>query len=235
MSDTPISRPGQYGTAAAADAPPTGPAGAPPAPPLPPVKLLDPNDPVDALAKQILGDVPLPDDETKLRTMLAEARKKAVEWRSLTPAERWLRNIEKAKLDEAEAVRIQTECLGQGYWEKDYDCFNGRLKIRLRSRDYDAGRLVTEAFDTSNTGDLRILEDTKMRVFLAYSLVEYNGKKLDVASWDEDPTKHREAYQKRLRFCARLADGVIPHLMNALRDFDAKTYAAMSEGAESGF
>ena len=48
--------------------------------------------------------------------------------------------------------------------------------------------------------------------------------------------EHDRAFSERMAFCDRFIAGpVIEALYRALIDFDNKTYAALSEGASSGF
>lgn len=237
MSNEEIRRAGVYdvkpGDAKPGDAKP----GVPPAPPLPPsAPLFDPNNPADQLAQEMLNAAPpaaTPEDRLK---QMEEARAKAKEYLSLTPAERWQRNVKNAGLTEAEANEILDKVLEQGYWEKEYVLYSGRLKLTLRSRDAAANQRVANALDDVRTFDQRVLDQARLRVQLACSLVRFREKILTTAAPDEDPSKHDAAFRARLTFCDRFIAGpIVETVYRALIDFDAKTYAALSEGASSGF
>jgi hypothetical protein len=240
-----IRRPGEYGvktstssstTSSATTSPATMP-GVPPAPPLPPsAPVFDPRNPADQLAQEILNAAPPAATPEERLKQIEEARAKAKEYLSLTPAERWLRNIKNAGLTEAEANEILDKVLEQGYWEKEYALYNGRLKITLRSRDAAANQRVANALDEVRSFDQRVLDQARLRVQLACSLVRFRDKILPTAAPDEDPAKHEAAFRARLTFCDQyIAGPIVEAVYRALIDFDAKTYAALSEGAPAGF
>lgn len=241
MSDEAIRRPGEYGVkpsaTASAPAPQAGPPGVPPAPPLPPsAPVFDPRNPADQLAQEILSATPPAATEAERAKQIEEARAKAKEYLSLTPAERWQRNVKNAGLSEAEANEILDKVLEQGFWEKEYVLYNGRLKLTLRSRDAAANQRVANALDEVRTFDQRVLDQARLRVQLACSLVRFRDKTLQTAAPDEEPAKHEAAFRARLNFCDQFIAGpIVEAVYRALIDFDAKTYAALSEGASSGF
>lgn len=243
MANEEIRRPGVYdvkpGDAkpGAAPAVPAGPPGVPPAPPLPPsAPMFDPRNPADQLAQEMLSATPPAASPEERLKQIEEARAKAKEYLSLTPAERWQRNVKNAGLTEADANEILDKVLEQGFWEKEYVLYNGRLKLTLRSRDAAANQRVANALDDVRTFDQRVLDQARLRVQLACSLVRFREKILTTAAPDEDPSKHDAAFRARLTFCDRFIAGpIVETVYRALIDFDAKTYAALSEGASSGF
>lgn len=229
-------RPGEYGVKTVAPAA-TAVGTPPPAPPLPPsAPAFDPRDPTDRLAQEYLvAEPPAATEEERIR-QIEIARGKAKEYLSLAPAERWKRNIDNAKLSVDEANEILDKVLERGYWEKEYDLYGGRLKLTLRSRDAAANQRVANALDEVRTFDQRVLDQARLRVQLASSLVKYRDKVLPVAAPDEAPAKHEATFAERLTFCDRFIAGpVIEAVYRALIDFDNKTYAALSEGASAGF
>lgn len=235
MSAEEIRRAGEYGVKTANDT--ATPPGLAPAPPLPPsAPVLDPSNPTDQLAQELLSTQPAAQTEEARAKQIEEARAKAKEYISLTPAERWQRNVKNAQMTEEEANDILDKVLGAGYWEKEYVLFNGRLKLTLRSRDAAANQRVANAMDDVRTFDQRVLDQARLRVQLACSLVRYRDKVLPTSAPDEPAEKHEVAYRSRLAFCDQFIAGpVIDAVYRALIDFDAKTYAALSEGASSGF
>jgi len=240
MTDEQIRRPGEYGVKSsntAATAPQGAPPGVPPAPPLPPsAPVFDPRSPTDQLAQEFLNATPPATTEAERAKQIEEARAKAKEYLSLTPAERWQRNIKNAGMSEDQANEILDKVLDQGFWEKEYVLYNGRLKLTLRSRDAAANQRVANALDEVRTFDQRVLDQARLRVQLACSLVRYRDKVLPLAAPDEEPAKHETAFRARLAFCDQFIAGpVVESVFRALIDFDAKTYAALSEGASSGF
>lgn len=243
MANEEIRRPGVYdvkpGDAkpGAAPAVPAGPPGVPPAPPLPPsAPMFDPRNPADQLAQEMLSATPPAATPEERLKQIEEARAKAKEYLSLTPAERWQRNIKNAGLSETEANDILDKVLEQGFWEKEYSLYNGRLRLTLRSRDAAANQRVANALDEVRTYDQRVLDQARLRVQLACSLVRFRDKPLATAAPDEEPAKHESAFVQRLTFCDRFIAGpIVDAVYRALIDFDNKTYAALSEGASSGF
>lgn len=229
-----VKKPAPPGPAAA---PTAGPPGVPPAPPLPPsAPVFDPRNPTDQLAQEILGATPPAATPEERAKQVEEARAKAKEYLSLTPAERWQRNVKNAGLSEADANEILDKVLEQGFWEKTYELYNGRLKVTLRSRDAAANQRVANALDDVRTFDRAVLDQAKLRVQLACSLVRFRDKPLPTAAPDEEPAKHEAAFGARLTFCDRFIAGpIVDAVYRALIDFDNKTYAALSEGASSGF
>jgi hypothetical protein len=235
-----IRRPGEYGvnTKSGADnATPARPSAVAPAPPLPPsAPVFDPSNPTDQLAQEILSATPPASTEAERVKQIEDARAKAKEYLNLTPAERWQRNIKNAGLSETDANDILDKVLEQGFWEKEYVLYNGRLKLTLRSRDAAANQRVANAIDEVRTYDQQVLNQARLRVQLACSLIRYRDKPLPTAAPDEDPMKHDAAFSQRLTFCDRFIAGpIVDVVYRALIDFDAKTYAALSEGASSGF
>lgn len=230
MSNKDIRRPGVYGEKTPAPAP-TAPKALAPNPP-----LFNPNDPADQLAQQMLNELS-PETEPEARAkQIEEVKSKAKEYVSLTPAERWLRNIKNAGLDEEEANLILDMVLERGYWEKEYPLYQGRLKIVLRSRDAAANQRVANALDEVRTYDQGVIGQARLRVQLACSLVRFRDRALTTAAPEDSMAAHDQAFRERLTFCDRFIAGpVIEALYRALMDFDNKTYAALSEGASSGF
>ena len=233
-----LRRPGVYGEKYPAPVlAPAAPQAAPAAPVAPkPVLTFNPNDPADQLAQQMLNDMPVEEEPEARAKQIEEVKVKAKEYVNLTPAERWLRNIKNAGLEEDDANEILDKVLEQGFWEKEYLLYNGRLKITLRSRDAAANQRVANALDDVRTFDQTVINQARLRVQLASSLVRFRDKALATATPDQSMQEHDRAFTDRLAFCDRFIAGpVIEALYRALIDFDNKTYAALSEGASSGF
>jgi hypothetical protein len=236
-----IRRPGVYGVNPA----PKGSFAPPPAPPVPPVPTAPTPTATAAPAVdrvQTPKDAPLPAAGQQMVEVLVangtpidEARKRVVEWMNLTPAERWLRAIKDAKLTEEEALEIQDKMLSQGFWEKDITLYRGKLKLKLRTRDSSSNQRVADAIDSCRSNDGRVHYQVTQRVQLAMSLVQYNDQALPVAGLDQPPAQHNDAFVQRLAFCDRLPGAIQDLLFQVLSDFDRQVYAAMSEGASSGF
>lgn len=229
-----LRRPGVYGEKTPAPTPVAAAVPAQPAPKTP--APFNPNDPADQLAQQMLNEM-APETEPEARAkQIEEVKSKAKEYVSLTPAERWLRNIKNAGLEEDDANEILDKVLEQGYWDKEYSLYQGRLKVVLRSRDAAANQRVANALDDVRTFDQAVINQARLRVQLACSLVRFRDKALPTASPDQPMGEHDRAFSDRMAFCDRFIAGpVIEALYRALIDFDSKTYAALSEGASSGF
>jgi len=190
---------------------------------------LDPSKPADRLALELLA-------QGNGAVTVADALKKANDWLALTPAERWEKNISEAKLTPEEAEAILTTVLEKGYWEKTYTLYRGKLKLVLRSRDFSSNQRVAAARDDLRTNDQAVMQQTTLRVQLACSLVSYNDKEQPFARSDAPRSEHADAYNRRLQFCDQVIQGpVTDAVYKCLMDFDQKTYAALSEGADDGF
>lgn len=234
MTNKDIRRPGVYGEKTPAPVP--APTPAPGKAVAPKTPVFNPNDPADQLAQQMLNEMPVESEPEARAKQIEEVKSKAKEYVSLTPAERWLRNIKNAGMEEDEANEILDKVLEQGYWEKEYALYHGRLKVVLRSRDAASNQRVANALDDVRTFDQAVINQARLRVQLACSLVRYRDKALATAAPDEPMSDHDRAFRERLAFCDRFIAGpMVEALYRALVDFDNKTYAALSEGASSGF
>ena len=95
---------------------------------------------------------------------------------------------------------------------------------------------MANALDDVRSYDQLVVNQARLRIQLACSLVRYRDKSLPIADVDATPVQHDRVFSERLAFCDRsIAAPVLDALYRALIDFDAKTYAALSEGASSGF
>lgn len=192
----------------------------------PKAPALNPADPRDLVAMSLM----------RQGVTLDEARKRADEWLSLKPAERWEKNVMAAGMDVQEAERILDAVLEKGWWEKEYSLYRGRLKLTLRSRDFASNQRVAQAVDGVRTNDESVLYQTRMRTQLACSLLKYKDHTLVYPGPNEVRARHEDAYLERAKFVDTEIQGpVADAVFQALADFDRRTYAALSEGADDGF
>jgi hypothetical protein len=184
----------------------------------------------DELAKAALEDEPEPAaaPETEPKPAPEEATRKS-------PIERWRDAIEAAGITEEEADKVLDAVLAQGYYEKAYKVFRGRLTVVLRSRDSAALQRVSDALDAVRTNDLRVHTQTMNRYNLAASLVRYQDKVFKHPAPNADPVERERAFSDRLSFIDSIPAPVLLQLYAVLGKFDSIVFAALSEGAEMGF
>jgi hypothetical protein len=178
----------------------------------------------DALAKQALQEES-PVEDKDLTEKKPDNNK--------TPLERWREALTKAEITEEEADKILDSVLSNGYYEKMYPLFKGRLRVTLRSRDSASLQRVSDALDTIRTNDPRVHAQTMNRYNLAASLSRYQDTsfKHPTSSLEE----RENAFAERLKFVDNIPVPVLLQLYNTLQKFDNAVFAALSEGAEMGF
>lgn len=225
MAERPLIRAGSFTPPSGEEAPPL-----PTAAPEPQAKEettpLDPNSPRDLVAMNLM----------RQGVKLEDARTKADEWLSLKPAERWEKNVKAAGMTVDEAEKILDAVLEKGHWEKEYSLYRGRLKLTLRSRDFAANQRVAQAVDNVRTNDEAVLYQTRMRTQLACSLLRYKDITLAYPDSNAGRAAHEDAYIERAKFVdTNIQSAVADAVFQALSDFDRRTYAALSEGADDSF
>lgn len=189
---------------------------------------IDPTTDEGRLALDLMGRDPSLTEDVAL--------KKAKDWRSMTPAERWAANVKAAKLTEDEANAILDSILQNGYWEKTYSLYGKRLQVLFRTRTSGDSARAARALDNVRTNDPAVYQTALGMVNLACSLMKYNDRALPVSRPGATQGEVEDTYQSRYSFCAETIPGpVLPTVLQALADFDNKVFAALSEGAEHGF
>lgn len=176
--------------------------------------------PADALAQEALEDPKAPEEKP--------SEKK-------TPMERWREAIAEVELSEEDADKILDSVLANGFHEKSYKIFRGKLTVALRSRDSAAIQRVSDALDSVRTNDPRVHTQTMNRFNLAASLTRYQDKAFKHAAANADPGDRDKAFYERLAFVDTIPAPVIVQLYAVLDKFDRITFAALSEGAQLGF
>lgn len=183
----------------------------------------------DELAKAAL------EEETEAAPSEEKAEEKSEETTKKSPIERWRDAIEAAGITEEEADKILDSVLANGYYDKAYKVFRGKLTIVLRSRDSAALQRVSDALDTIRTNDVRVHAQTMNRYNLAASLVRYQDKQFKHPAANADSGDKERAFLERLAFIDSIPAPVLIQLYTVLGKFDATVFAALSEGAEMGF
>jgi hypothetical protein len=158
-----------------------------------------------------------------------EVLKEIEEEAKMTPAERYRKRLEKAKIDINTARAIFDAVLAKGHYEEYIYLGKKELGKRatLRTRLYeDTLRLQTQLELTRPVLGMT-QDDLVTRYNLAASLVEWNGK----------PLKHEtdEEFDAVVKLLHRLPAPVYGMLAQELAKFDRKTMIVFSEGAVENF
>jgi hypothetical protein len=159
---------------------------------------------------------------------------------SLTPAERWQKNIAAAGLTEDQANAILDETLTNGYYQRAYPLFRGRLSVTLRTRDLYALQRSANAIDKlRNPLDITVSQ-IMYRLNLAASISKWGppGKEiiLEQPPLNADVALVEKAFQARLDFIDKaIGAPLVPSVYDCLTHFDKITAAAFSEGASENF
>lgn len=183
---------------------------------------------VDSLAKASL-DADSPEEAAEPKSGEKD------ETQRRTPMERWRAAIEAANLTEDEADQILDAVLTNGFYDKTFKIFRGRLAVTLRSRDSASLQRVSDALDTVRTNDIRVHTQTMNRYNLAASLVRYQDKVFKHPNSSTDSIDRDRSFAERLAFVDTIPAPVLVQLYAVLAKFDGTIYAALSEGAEMGF
>lgn len=182
----------------------------------------------DKLAASLLDDEELTEADKK--------KKEKEEEEKLSPLERWQRNLKAVDLSEEDAEAILDSMIRQGYWEREYSLFRGKLNIKLRTRDGYSLQRAANALDSLRTNDPYVYTQTIYRLNLAGSLVKYRDVDLRHVSLKDTDEERINAYNERLLFIDKAIPAtILSQVYNALTHFDNLATAALSEGASSGF
>jgi len=146
----------------------------------------------------------------------------------------WEERIKLAGLNEDQAFKILDSILANGYYEHSFSLYGGRMTVKLRSRDGAHRQRVADALDQLRTNDPRVHGQTMSRLFLAGSLVSYGPKTMPMAEGG-DSLAVSKAFEERLKFIDSLPDPMIDTLYGLSAQFDGWVFAALSNGAPSGF
>jgi len=144
----------------------------------------------------------------------------------LTPAEKYRKQLEVAKIDLKEAEGIYDAVLTKGYYE-EYVRFRGTHRAVFRTRTYEDHLRLQTVLEMQKP-QLAISQDELItRYNLAASLFE----------WDSKPLKHvtEEDFDALLLLLRKLPGPVFSVLARELSKFDAKIMAVFAEGAAENF
>ena len=180
----------------------------------------------------------LADEEKLAQTMLDESA--ATEAPKATApeaprAETWEDRVKASGLTTEQALEILDAMIEKGFYEKTIPLYGGRRALVLRTRDAYCRQRVANALDTLRTNDPRVHSQTTLRICLAGSLVQFGKKTLAFAPPDADLDAQEAAFNERLRYVDGLGDPFLDTLYATLSQFDRWTYAALSNGAPTGF
>lgn len=148
----------------------------------------------------------------------------------------WEQRVERAGLTPDQAHLILTKILTEGYFERAFTIY-GKLPVVLRSRDGYARQRLLEISDSFRIADPRVQQEIYWRVALAGSLVKLNTETFaHLPPTERDPVKIDAAFTARLAAVDRIPDAMLEGtLFPLISRFDAWVYAALSNGAPSGF
>lgn len=148
----------------------------------------------------------------------------------------WEERVKAAGLTEDQAHQILTEILTRGHFDKTFTLY-GRVPLVLRTRDAYARRRLLEIYDQYRIADGQVQRELYLRVALAGSIVKFGDTTYPhVAPNERDPVKIDQTFTERLNAVDRLPDAVLQEtLYPIVARFDQWVYAALSNGAPSGF
>lgn len=148
----------------------------------------------------------------------------------------WEERIKAAELTQDQAHEILTAMLTTGFYEKTFKIY-GRVNVTLRSRDGYARQRLIDITDQYRVADERMIREIYLRVALAGSLVCIGETVYPhVPATEKDPVKREQAFTERLNLLDRVPDAIFEETLQPLiRRFDGWIYAALSNGAPSGF
>lgn len=152
------------------------------------------------------------------------------------PIEKWRAGLKAAKITEEQAGRILDSMLEKGYWERDYKLFQGRVSMRLRTRDVQNINRILSTIDRMRVPAQAMIEETIILLNLAGSLVQLRDVTLphpDVNKATIDEIE--DAFDARKQFVQRLSGPLLPAIRTALIHFDGVVTAALANGAAEGF
>lgn len=175
-------------------------------------------------------------DQTPVKQKEPEPKEEDTNEKELTPIERWRKRLETVGITEAEAEVIADTILRQGYWEQEFSVLpTGKLKIKLRTRDsIHRQRLANALSNTANTQAAQY--ETVARFELASSLVKFGNEVFT----HPDPTASGkdldDAFMQRLDFVdKRIPEPLQDPVRLALSQFNARVFAALTDGSVEGF
>jgi len=151
------------------------------------------------------------------------------------PAVSWEESLKAVGLTTDQAQVILTSMLTQGYYERAFPIYGGRLVVRLRTRDAYCRQRVVDALDETRTLAEDVQNAVKLRLTLAGSLSVLGPDVLEHSKPGDGALKQRELFDARLARVDRIPDAMIDACYVALVHFDRAVYAALSNGAPSGF
>lgn len=149
--------------------------------------------------------------------------------------ETWEDRLKAAGLTPEQGLQILDAMIERGYYEKTFPLYGGRRTLVLRTRDGYSRQRVSNALDALRTNDPRVHYQTTMRLCLAGSLVQFGKKTLPFSMPDADLDAQETAFNERLKFLDSIGDPFLDTLYAQLTQFDRWTFAALSNGAPSGF
>ena len=147
----------------------------------------------------------------------------------------WEDRLQEAKLTPEQGLEILDSMIEKGYYEKSFPLYGGRRHLVLRTRDAYCRQRVALALDALRTNDARVHTQTTLRVCLAGSIAQFGKKILAFAPPDADLDVQEKAFNDRLRYIDSIPEPFLDILYETLSQFDIWTYAALSNGAPSGF
>lgn len=183
-------------------------------------------------------------DENKLAQELLEAEAEkaaaptqgeATKTEEAPKPETWEDRLKAAGLTPDQGLAILDAMIERGFYEKTFPLYGGKRNLILRTRDGYSRQRVANALDALRTNDPRVHYQTTMRLCLAGSLVQFGKKTLAFAAPDADLDAQETAFNDRLKYLDSIGDPFLDTLYTILTQFDRWTFAALSNGAPSGF
>jgi|GEM_PF-4215280 len=155
---------------------------------------------------------------------------------SSDPIELWRSGLKTAGITEDQAGIILDSMLDKGYWERDYRLFNGRVVLRLRTRDAANINRIMAMIDRIRVPTQVMIDEHIAQLNLAGSIVTLRDATLphpNVNTATVDAIE--DAFDKRREFVSRIPGPLMPSVRAALIHFDSVVGAALANGAAEGF
>lgn len=151
------------------------------------------------------------------------------------PVVTWETTLKDVGLTPEQAQAILTSMVTHGYYEREFPLYRGQIVLRLRTRDAYCRQRVVDARDETRTLDKDVQNAVTLRLSLAGSISALGGDVVEHSKPGDGPLRQRELFDTRLARVDRIPDAMLDACYVALVHFDRAVYAALSNGAPSGF
>lgn len=148
----------------------------------------------------------------------------------------WEDRLKAAKITVAQAHEILGQILQQGYYERTFSIYGGKVSVTLRTRMGWHRTTFTEALDRVRSNDMRVHQELEFRHALAGSLVRLGTTAYPVVEAKDTPQKAAEKFENAMNMLSLVQESIVLNALYPLISrFDAAVYAALSQDAPTNF